>query len=365
MKSRLLIPSEYNLYWEDVVQGFIYAELEDKAWKLAEKIFQYKKTKSIYIFHNGKLGAYFSIKDSKKEARVGQKFYGHPKNINTIIKLKKLIYDEVIRSEVNFKKISLNTLPKNELSKTLITYLNLYLRSLQTHYLTQPQFFENFGITDTIKYRKGLNALARARLAYTRKAWTKALALCKETFKALAHRNELTVAQMENFSLEEITKNTLNKKMSLKRKAKFALICQRHKTQLITGKPVDKLIKEFDTYKNIKQVIGTTGNPGKVTAKAFVVKNEHLNLSKLPTGMKKGMVLVVQNAWPEFSKYYRLASAIITNEGGITSHGVVVAREYGIPCVVGTRIATKVFKTGDILEIDGSQGSAILEQSNY
>ena len=72
--------------------------------------------------------------------------------------------------------------------------------------------------------------------------------------------------------------------------------------------------------------------------------------------MKKGMVLVVQNAWPELAQYYKLASAIVTNEGGITSHGVIVAREMGIPCVVGTKIATRVLKNGDMVEVDATKG---------
>lgn len=68
------------------------------------------------------------------------------------------------------------------------------------------------------------------------------------------------------------------------------------------------------------------------------------------------MVLIVQNAWPEFEKYYELASAIITNEGGITSHGVVVARELKIPCIVATKIATHIFKNGDIVEVNANNG---------
>ena len=87
-----------------------------------------------------------------------------------------------------------------------------------------------------------------------------------------------------------------------------------------------------------------------------MVKNEYLDFNRLPRGMRKGMILVIQNAWPELSKYYRLASAIITNEGGITSHGVVVAREFNIPCIVGTKIATKVLKDGDRVEVDANKG---------
>ena len=50
------------------------------------------------------------------------------------------------------------------------------------------------------------------------------------------------------------------------------------------------------------------------------------------------------------------AAGIITDEGGITSHAAVVSREFGIPCLVGTRRASKIIKTGDEIELDANTG---------
>jgi pyruvate,water dikinase len=50
------------------------------------------------------------------------------------------------------------------------------------------------------------------------------------------------------------------------------------------------------------------------------------------------------------------ASAIVTDEGGITCHAAIVARELGIPCIIGTQISTKVLKDGDIVEVDADKG---------
>ena len=54
------------------------------------------------------------------------------------------------------------------------------------------------------------------------------------------------------------------------------------------------------------------------------------------------------------------ASAIITDEGGICSHAALVSRELGIPCIVGTRDATQVFKDGDFVEVDANRGIVTL-----
>ena len=50
------------------------------------------------------------------------------------------------------------------------------------------------------------------------------------------------------------------------------------------------------------------------------------------------------------------SAAIVSDEGGITSHAAIVSRELKIPCVIGTKIATKVFKDGDLVEVDANKG---------
>lgn len=57
------------------------------------------------------------------------------------------------------------------------------------------------------------------------------------------------------------------------------------------------------------------------------------------------------------------AKAIINNEGGITSHAAIVSREMNKPCIIGTKIATKVLKNGDIVEVDANKGIVKLKKS--
>jgi pyruvate,water dikinase len=52
----------------------------------------------------------------------------------------------------------------------------------------------------------------------------------------------------------------------------------------------------------------------------------------------------------------RKAAAIVTDEGGMTAHAAIVAREFKIPCIVGTKIATQAFKDGDRVEVDAYRG---------
>jgi pyruvate,water dikinase len=74
------------------------------------------------------------------------------------------------------------------------------------------------------------------------------------------------------------------------------------------------------------------------------------------TEFKKGEVLVTDMTDPDWVPAMKLASAIITDEGGRTAHAAIVSRELGIPCIVGTKNATKIIKSGIPVTVDCSQG---------
>lgn len=71
---------------------------------------------------------------------------------------------------------------------------------------------------------------------------------------------------------------------------------------------------------------------------------------------KKGEVLVTEITDPDWEPIMKIASAIITDKGGRTSHAAIVSRELGIPCIVGSGDATKRLKTGQVVTVDCSSG---------
>jgi len=72
--------------------------------------------------------------------------------------------------------------------------------------------------------------------------------------------------------------------------------------------------------------------------------------------VKKGDILVAPTTAPSFIMGMHRAVAFVTDEGGITSHAAIVAREMKKPCVIGTRFATRFLKDGDLVEVDAEKG---------
>lgn len=69
-----------------------------------------------------------------------------------------------------------------------------------------------------------------------------------------------------------------------------------------------------------------------------------------------GEILIAHYTSPEFISIINKAAAIVTDEGGVTSHAAIISRELKKPCIVGTKIATKALKNGDLAEVDASKG---------
>lgn len=120
-------------------------------------------------------------------------------------------------------------------------------------------------------------------------------------------------------------------------------------------------LKIFSTFVKVNQEVevrGVIANRGVVTGKAVIAPmfNDISEVNEIVAKMNKGDILVAQTTSPEYMVLCKLAGAIVADQGGMLSHAAIVSRELGIPCIVGTKIATKIFKDGDVLEVDANSG---------
>ncbi|MFH1426625.1 MAG: PEP-utilizing enzyme [Candidatus Kerfeldbacteria bacterium] len=99
------------------------------------------------------------------------------------------------------------------------------------------------------------------------------------------------------------------------------------------------------------EIVGTTGCGGKAAGTVKVI-NTPEEFGK----MEQGDVLVAPMTRPEYVPLMKKAAAIVTDEGGIACHAAIVSRELGIPCIIGSQIATKALHDGDIVEVDADSG---------
>ncbi len=122
--------------------------------------------------------------------------------------------------------------------------------------------------------------------------------------------------------------------------------------------------REIETNKKmdipLKDIIldGSPASPGYVSGKVRIIHSAS-EINKVLAGE----ILVTEMTNPDFVPAMRKASAIVTDQGGATSHAAIVSRELGIPAVVGTEFATKMLKTGEVITVNGYQGK--IYSGNY
>ncbi|MEM4589851.1 MAG: phosphoenolpyruvate synthase [Candidatus Micrarchaeia archaeon] len=118
-----------------------------------------------------------------------------------------------------------------------------------------------------------------------------------------------------------------------------------------TEEKVETMETETNVEKNSILLRGLPASPGFATGKVRVI----LDISDLPS-MQSGEILVTKMTTPDFVPAMRKASAIITDEGGLTSHAAIVSRELGVPAVIGTEKATSILKNEMLVTVDANKG---------
>jgi phosphoenolpyruvate synthase/pyruvate phosphate dikinase len=122
------------------------------------------------------------------------------------------------------------------------------------------------------------------------------------------------------------------------------------------GKEAHKLSQWVDLELNkvdqsIKELKGQPACKGFVKGKVRIALNP-----EQAHAIKEGEVLVCPMTNPDYVPAMKRSSAIVTDEGGLLSHAAIMSREFNKPCVIGTKIATKLLKNGDMVEVDANKG---------
>ena len=118
---------------------------------------------------------------------------------------------------------------------------------------------------------------------------------------------------------------------------------------------------EFDdtvvVHDGAVRITGTSASPGVVTGTVRVVGS-----IEQVSDLLEGEILVTSNTDPGWTAVFSKLGGLVTETGGILSHGAVVSREYGIPAVTAVMGATKIFRTGQRITLDGNEGTIVVQE---
>lgn len=199
---------------------------------------------------------------------------------------------------------------------------------------------------------------------YRKKVFLKYFDFLKIISKKIAEKEKLKFGSLNYLSFNEIIdflkgKIKIDIAISLQKKRKKCYIVKRlnnsDKEIIITDNFVreSRFFKKYISEKNIltiKKIRGISIYKGKV--KGRVKKISQISYDKTLANK----IIVMPMTLPSMVPLLKKSLAIVTDEGGLLCHAALVAREFKIPCIVGTKIATKVLHDGDLVEVDANKG---------
>lgn len=353
---RQLTSKNYDFLWEFGGLSYHYCSLYvDASYGRKRDFIWYSENLVHYLFISKKERKRLSARALK----IYDNFDSYEKKVQWCIK----------HIDETFKSVKKQNLSKLTAGKLLALYKQTITRIIK---LWDCYFWTEYFCTDKLAENNYTNrnnsSLSRVealgKIKYLQRKWINRIYLAlRKLEKEISRRKQLPFP-VRDYHYKEIIAILQGKKVTIPVrnpviKGKFS------RWHDIVGEEAQLLFRRLYKIDSVaREIRGKTGNKGFYRGTVKIIPTDtRVNYSKTLRQMKKGQVLVSGTTGPDLILACKKAGAIVTEEGGIISHAAVISRELDIPCVVGTRIATKILKDNDVVEVDATKGIVKIIQS--
>jgi len=178
----------------------------------------------------------------------------------------------------------------------------------------------------------------------------------KNLLETIAKKRGLSYNDMMHLRIDEIINNSKVPRSEISRRMKeYMLITLEQGKLIFSSDPgeIEKVLRDHceELSSDAEEIKGTAAYKGLVKGRAKIVANK-----KEMAKVERGDILIAPMTTPDMLPAMERAAGFVTDEGGITCHAAIVARELKKPCVIGTKVATKTFSDGELIEVDADNG---------
>jgi phosphoenolpyruvate synthase/pyruvate phosphate dikinase len=377
---------DYNKEWTIGSSPLIWIEMIHKGdMGLIKSVIGMPFKDHFYVNHNQSTSFYINNKTKEEVSRISQEKYKNPEFLRDLMSRSKEI-EEKIKQTIEEINRDLAGKTNEELFELLDKYFNDYANLAGIYRLTRATFF--YRVTEELEKlvpepkKENINLLLNNdfdKISFEVSRETKEIAVAlkdigkrrfdmhtvwvgtaiknKSLFEEIGRRLNLTLVETKNCTLKELREFLINKKEIPKQELKdrikyFKFVYKGDGFEIITKQDENKNLDS-----EIMEIKGQVAHPGYAKGIVRIVK-ESLDgpLMETITQFKEGEILVSRTTSPDMIPAVKKAKAIVTEVGGLLCHAAIVSREFGIPCIVGTDIATRILKDGDLVEVDAEKG---------
>lgn len=231
----------------------------------------------------------------------------------------------------------------------ILSTSELLSESYKQYFYTEEYYT---GKLDINQHAEIIDQIGKLRLNFieTCIGWTKKLQNLADIQYPQGDGRFLTIQEILN---QEIPDDITQRKIAF-------LYRPHHQTELAVSKAATTIFQQLTSEPKTSGNSVVQGNPasrGVVEGIIYKISLTSPDLNKEINHMPENAILLTESTQPAMLLACQKASGIITDEGGILSHAAIISWEINIPCIVGTRNATKLFNTGDRVFLDANSGT--------
>jgi len=376
--------SRYVKTWDHSDSPLLWVELIYVGdTKKMPKLFGFKYDGHYFLSRNQVTTFYKNIKTEKEARKYGIKKYKDEKFIQSFVNISRKSGTDLIRVVEEILATELDELDNEKLFKIYDKFYDRYSTVVGVYRFCRPDFYEqtikeieeklpepkeaNFALlldnkleTDAIddKIKRlaiGLKEVGEERFDL-HKIWADAYNKANKLFMSIGERIGLKSLDVQNCTRNEIKKYLLESSLPDRRE-----IRKRIKSFKLIYRDSDFEIKipakEKEKVRVEEEIKGVVAFRGVVNGEVVLFRESLSSISqKDMQRMFEGGILVTEMTSPDMIPVMKKAAAFITDDGGMLCHAAIIAREMKKPCIIGTKIATKVLKDGDLVEVDAEKG---------
>lgn len=336
-------------------------ELNLPLFWLTDKNLEVFSSDALTVYKKPIIHVYHLNDKSEKGSYKTYKFFSKKENV-TLHKRQCLeIFKKIEDISSEWKNLKIRNLSDKEMTDKLIQIFKILNLFAKIYSRIEPIYLQKIE-QDQNKFKKVVKVLGELRLKLRRESEIIFYLFLGIMAKELARRNGLKMSELYLYTNEEFfnlvfKKKKVHNRIVEERAKGYVCVALNGKYKIYTGaiykKIYDKLVS---SAKKVKELKGMPAMRGKVKGMVRLIIHNKKNISRDVEKFKKGEILVTEMTRPGTIMACRRAAAIITDEGGITSHAAIISRELKIPCIIGTHNATQALKTGDMVEVDANKG---------
>lgn len=343
-------------FWKNYVMILSFLELKKEFGFTIEKHLTIRRRDTFVHWKNIKATNNFGKKLLKK---IIIEYW--PQKINKIAK------NKIVKLALASKIINLlkPTQSRNTIVNNYNNFINCYLGLYPTFHLSIFTNYIEWLLTKKIKaslknkIKTYLNIAAKIRLK-SRQTFNLACKSAEHFFKlvsTLTGVNQKTLSWLTPNELTALLKyKTLPPKIILQARKQFCILYFNKTHHLLTKNEAKLFIKKLNLPKiektSLIKLTGTVAYPGIVTGQVKIIKKYTDKII-----LHKGDIMVTPMTTPDLLPLISKISAIVTDEGGLTCHAAIIAREFKKPCIIGTKLATQILKNGQKIKVNANNGT--------